>query len=121
MALVTTGGVHRDDDRPFDMTDRRGDPSFRAIPSDTPAARLAVTHDYYDHRDVDRDVNVMLPVDRIREMAADGAIGGLAPNFYSFMGHVVDGRVGELESGTAVEAARRIAEEGADLVLLTPA
>src|SRR5512142_262966 len=70
VALVTTAGVHLTADATFDMADRRGDPSFREIPSDTPGRVLAVTHDYDDHRDADRDVNVVLPVDRLRELRA---------------------------------------------------
>src|SRR5512145_3566983 len=88
VALVTTAGVHQASDAPFDMDDRRGDPSFREIPSDVPGCRLVVTHDYYDHRDADRDVNVVFPVDRLREHAAGGEIGRVAPFHYSFMGHV---------------------------------
>jgi D-proline reductase (dithiol) PrdB len=45
LALITTGGVHLREQPPFDMADPRGDPSYRAIPTDTPYARLTITHD----------------------------------------------------------------------------
>lgn len=119
--MVTTAGVHLRSDAPFDMEDRRGDPSFRVIPSDAADSALMVTHDYYDHRDADRDINVVFPAGLLREMAAAGEIGGVAPRHYSFMGHVEGPRLGELVRGTSVEVAGRISREGVDLVLLTPA
>ncbi|MGE5663217.1 MAG: glycine/sarcosine/betaine reductase selenoprotein B family protein [Deltaproteobacteria bacterium] len=121
VALVTTAGVHLASDAPFDMDDRRGDPSFREIPSDAPAGRLVVTHDYYDHRDADRDVNVVFPVDRLRELAGSGEIGRAAPFHYSFMGHVTGPHVATLRDATSREVARRLRGAGVDLVLLSPA
>ena len=121
VALVTTAGVHLRSDAPFDMSDRRGDPSFREIPSGTPGGALVVTHDYYDHRDADRDVNVVFPIDRLRELAAAGAIAGPAPVHYSFMGHVTGPHVPTLRDGTSREVARRLCGAGVDLVLLSPA
>lgn len=121
VALVTTAGVHLASDAPFDMGDRRGDPSFREIPSDTPGNLLAVTHDYYDHRDADRDVNVVFPIDRLRELSAGGEIGRPAPVHYSFMGHVTGPHVPVLRDGTSREVARRLGEAAVDLVLLSPA
>jgi D-proline reductase (dithiol) PrdB len=121
VALVTTAGVHLASDAPFDMGDRRRDPSFREIPSDAPASRLVVTHDYCDHRDADRDVNVVFPVDRLRELAGTGLIGRMAPHHYSFMGHVTGLHVATLRDATSREVARRLREAGVDLVLLSPA
>jgi D-proline reductase (dithiol) PrdB len=121
VAMVTTAGVHLRTDLPFDMSDRAGDPSFREIPSGAHGPDLMVTHDYYDHRDADRDVNVVFPVDRLREMEKDGEIGGLAPVFYSFMGHVGEPHLPELRERTSREVARRLAAAGAGLVLLSGA
>ena len=121
VALVTTAGVHLPCDPPFDMSDRRGDPSYREIPSDTPGSLLAVTHDYYDHRDADRDVNVVFPIDRLRELSGSGEIGGPAPVHYSFMGHLTGPHVAALRDVTSREVARRLREAGVDLVLLSPA
>src|SRR5512135_2724684 len=101
VALVTTAGVHLATDVPFDMGDRRGDPSFREIPSDAPGRSLSVTHDYYDHRDADRDVNVVFPVDRLRELRDKGEIGGTAPCHYSFMGHVTGPHLATLRDATS--------------------
>ena len=50
VALVTTAGVHRKEDTPFNMEDKQGDPTYRIIPRDIPHGDLCITHDYYDHR-----------------------------------------------------------------------
>ncbi len=121
VALVTTAGVHLPADPPFDMADRRGDPSFREIPSETPGRLLVVTHDYYDHRDADRDVNVVFPIDRLRELRDTGTVGRIAPRHYSFMGHVTKPHLATLRDATSREVARRLAAAGVDLVVLSPA
>ena len=121
VALVTTGGVHLKSQPPFDMANPDGDPTFREIPLGAPRGEIVITHDYYDHRSADRDLNVIFPLDRLEELAREGRIGGLAPLHLGFMGHVDGPLVGRLVNETAPAAARRLAETGADAVLLTPA
>lgn len=121
VALVTTAGVHLKGDTPFDMTDPEGDPSFRSFPADTPSEALMITHNYYDHSAADRDLNVVLPLDRMRELTASGRIAGLAPTVYSFMGHIDGHHVETLLQQTAPEVARRLTAEEVDAVILTPA
>lgn len=121
VALVTTAGVHRRADPPFDMTDPDGDPTFRVVPVDAPRAELTITHKYYDHSAADRDLNVVLPVDRLRELAAAGLVGGVAPRVYSLMGHVDGAHLGTLVETTAPEVARRLRADRAEAVVLTPA
>ncbi len=120
VGLVTTGGVHLKTQTPFDMSNPDGDPTFREIPADTEPAALAITHDYYDFRDAQADVNIVLPLERLRELAAEGAIGAVAPVHMSFMGHVDNELVERLIGETAPAAARRMREAGADAVLLAP-
>jgi D-proline reductase (dithiol) PrdB len=91
------------------------------IPADAPRAALTITHRYYDHRAADRDLNVVLPLDRLRELAAEGRVGGLAPRAYGFMGHVDGRHVSTLIERTAPEVAQHLAADGADAVVLTPA
>jgi D-proline reductase (dithiol) PrdB len=121
VALVTTAGVHLKADAPFDMTDPDGDPTFRVVPSDAPRSDVTITHKYYDHSAADRDLNVVLPIDRLRELAAAGHVGGIAPRMYSLMGHVDGRHVRTLMESTAPEVARRLDADGADAVVLTPA
>jgi D-proline reductase (dithiol) PrdB len=120
VAVVTTAGVHQRDQVPFDMEDRNGDPSFRPIDSTKPLNDLMITHDYYDHSDADRDINIVFPVERLREFQKEHVIGGVSDTHYGFMGHILGPHVSALVNETAPEVARRLKEEGADIVLLTP-
>ena len=94
IALVTTAGVHLIGQPPFDMDDPEGDVSFREIPSSTPANALTITHDYYNHRDADADINVVLPIERLKDLEAEGFIGKIARRHFSFMGHILGSQTG---------------------------
>ncbi len=116
VAIVTTAGLHRRDDRAFGP----GEQTYRVIAADTPAAEIVQSHTSlgFDRTAIMRDLNVSFPIDRLRELAARGAIGGLGPNNYSFMGALRD--VARLESETGGEIGRRLRAEGVDAVLITP-
>ena len=120
IALVTTAGVHHRSQAPYDMNDRDGDPSFRELDLTLPLDSLMITHDYYDHADADRDLNVVLPVERLRELAAAGEIGGLAPRAYAFMGHITGPHLETLKRRTAPAVAARLRAARVDAVLLAP-
>lgn len=120
VALVTTAGVHLKADRPFDMANKSGDATFRIIPSGSTAGDLSITHDYYDHSDADRDVNIVFPLERLRELAASGVIGAVAKRHYGFMGHIENGQVERLIRQSAPQAARMLMEDGVDAVVITP-
>jgi D-proline reductase (dithiol) PrdB len=120
VAVVTTAGVHRKDQAPFNMVDRNGDPSFRTIDSAKPLSDLMITHDYYDHSDADRDINIVFPVERLREFQKEQIIGGVSGTHYGFMGHILGPHISTLMNETAPEVARKLKEEGVDIVLLTP-
>ncbi|WP_303721030.1 hypothetical protein [Malonomonas rubra] len=51
LAIVTTSGIHHGDQRPFDMLDKNGDPSYRKLNGETLFDDYKITHDYYDHTD----------------------------------------------------------------------
>lgn len=120
IALVTTSGVHLRNQEPFDMKDPDGDPTWRAIPAATAPEDLMITHDYYDHSDADRDINVVFPIERLKELAEAGVIGGVASCHYSFMGHITGEHVNTLIKSTGPEVAQSLAGVGVDAVVLTP-
>lgn len=120
VALVTTSGVHLSGDLPFDMVDPNGDPTFRVIPNESDIKDLTITHDYYDHSDADKDMNIVFPLERLREMVVEGAVGSLAKEHYGLMGHLKAGHVETLINDTAPEIARRLIADNVDCVLLTP-
>lgn len=83
-ALITTAGVHLHDQEPFDID---GDNSWRVIPGDVESTQLMITHDHFDHRDADQDVNCVFPIDRLRELANEGIIAGVSNTHLGFMGY----------------------------------
>lgn len=120
IALVTTAGIHHQYQKPFDMHDPSGDPSFRKIDPKTIEKDFKITHDYYDHRDADKDLNIVFPVTRLKEMAAAGIIGSVAERHYSFMGHITGSHIEELIKKSAPTAAADLLQHNVDAVLLTP-
>jgi D-proline reductase (dithiol) PrdB len=121
VCLVTTAGVHLIGDRPFNMADRDGDPTYRVIPVTARHNEITITHDYYDHRDADRDFNIVFPLDRTRELAAAGYVGGLTSKHYSFMGHIDGRHVETLQHEVLPALLQSLVIEAPDFVFLTPA
>lgn len=120
IALVTTAGIHHNHQKPFNMDDPTGDPTFRIIEKETIEKDYVITHDYYDHRDADKDLNVVFPITRLKELTTSGIIGSVANRHYSFMGHITDTHLEKLINNTAPAVAARFAEDRVDAVLLTP-
>ncbi len=121
LALVTTGGVHLKSQNPFNMADPNGDPTFREIPVDAPRDLLTITHDYYDHRDAEKDLNLVFPSQRLRELLEAGVLGALHPLAYGLMGHIDGTHLQTLQEKTAPVIARKLADAGVDYALLVPA
>ncbi len=121
MALMTSGSVHLKNDLPFNMDDKNGDPTFRKIPSSTTHDKLMITHKYYNHQDADKDINIVLPLDRLKEIQHIGYVGSSSKYFYSFMGHIDKNHIKTLVEKTAKEVAKRLKKEQGDIVLLVPA
>lgn len=86
VAIVTTAGIHRHGDVPF--TEGPAQADYRVIPGNTPAADITMSHNSinYDRTGFQQDINVVFPIDRLRELAAEKVIGGVADYHYSFMG-----------------------------------
>ncbi len=120
IAVVTTAAFFLPEQAPFDPSMRGGDCSFREIPlvTNLDAVQIAHKSDAFDHTGIERDRNLALPLDRLRELEGDGQIAGVAPRHYSLMGSI--SAPARLVSVTAPEIARRLAEDVVDGVLLTP-
>jgi D-proline reductase (dithiol) PrdB len=72
VAIISTAGLHRRKDRPFEgMT---GD--YRVIPDTCTAKDLVMTHisTNFDRTGFVQDWNVVFPLDRLHELAAEQAI-----------------------------------------------
>jgi D-proline reductase (dithiol) PrdB len=116
LALVTTAGLHLRNDRPFEG----GDPSYRVIYATSRADEILQSHASigFDRTATQRDLNIVFPLDRLRELVSRREVGRLARECYSFMGAQRD--TSRIEQQTAPEVARRLVEQGVDAVLLTP-
>jgi D-proline reductase (dithiol) PrdB len=113
-ALVSTAGVRLRAQEPFDLA---GDNTWREIPGDVRAADLMVTHAHYDHRHAVQDINCVFPIDRLRELAEAGVIGGVGDRHLGFMGYTQ--RLRDLYERAAPEMAQVVERSRADAVLLT--
>ena len=125
--LVTSAGLYQTGiEPPFDLAREReqptwGDPTYRAIPADIQQEQLGASHLHINTHWVLQDINVLLPVQRFRDLVAEGRIGGLARHAYSFMGYQ-----GYPPDTTAwreiygLQVAAKFKTDGVDCVLLTP-
>lgn len=121
VAIVTTSGVHHSNQQPFDMQDSEGDPSFREIDGSSITDSYKITHDYYDHSDAEKDINIIFPIDRLRELQQEKVIGELAQSHYSFMGHIDGHHIATLIGKSARQIVEKLRKDAVDVVLLTPA
>ncbi len=118
IAIVTAGGVHLNDQEPFNIADELGDLTYRIIPEDVDSSHLHVTHHHYDHTDADKDINVVFPIDVLRDLQAQGFIKGIAKKHVGYMGYTM--QLKAMYEGTAREIANEIDKSSrADAVILT--
>ena len=97
----------------------RGDSSWRRLRADSSSATVEANHLHIDTGYIARDLNVALPLDRLRELAASGEIGSVAPTHYSIMGYQ-GADSSELEKRSAPEIAAAMKSEDVDLAVLIP-
>lgn len=116
LALVTTAALHRRDDRPFMPAEQE----FRAFSSSSPWSDMVLSHTSisFDRAGYLRDPNVVLPLDRVRELVQQGELGSVGPTVYTFLGAQRPPYT-TLQQTSGPEVARRLRDEGVDAVLLT--
>lgn len=89
VALITTGGYSIEGEqepfKPFPSFDDTP-PGVREIPLDVNREKLKIHHPGYDHRFAEEDINVNLPLDRLRELVEKGEIGSVAHETQVVMG-----------------------------------
>ena len=124
VALLSTAGLSMKGDPPFDMelerrSPMRGDSSWRRLRADATGASVEANHLHIDTGYLLRDLNVALPLDRLRELVAAGEVGSMADTHYSIMGYQGnDTSALERESAPAIAEVMR--REEVDLALLVP-
>lgn len=114
VAIVSSAGLVVRGEKPF----RGRDADYRAIPSETRSDQLLISHISvnFDRTGFQEDWNVVFPLDRLRELAAEGAIGSVAATHYSFMGATDPVQM----AGYARAVAGRLKQDHVDAVLLSP-
>lgn len=114
VAIVTTAGLSLRGEKLF----TRGSADYRVIPGDADTGDVLMNHVSvnFDRTGFQDDVNVVYPIERLKEMAAAGEIGSVADFHYSFMGAT---DTGEMES-SARELAWMLKEDQVNAVILTP-
>lgn len=113
VCIVSHAGVHLSDQEPYNT---EGDTSIRIILGDVDSSKLKITHTHYDHSDADRDINIVFPIDRLRELANDGVIGGVTATHIA-LGFTQSFR--ELRDKTLPQITEEIKNNKADIVLMT--
>jgi D-proline reductase (dithiol) PrdB len=114
VAMVTSAALHRRGEAPFPP----GSAELRVLPASLPPADIVMSHVSinFDRAAWSRDINVAYPIDRLRDLAADGTIGSVADAHYSVMGSTDPRAMGE----AADTMAAAMHAEGVNAVLLCP-
>lgn len=115
VAIVTTAALYVPGEQPA----RGGDASFRVV-EDGSELRLGHESPNFDRSGWLYDTNVVFPVDRLRELADAGTIGGVAPRHLSFAGNQQPETLMAIELDSGPAAAMLLREDEVDVALLTP-
>jgi len=119
LTFVSSAGVQPKGTMPFDVVHPVGDYSFRRVPSAAKPADLEIHQIKYPTMGAVRDLNVIFPIERLQELAAEGVVGSLTAHFFSFIGYNMDPE--RLERTLAEDIADAVVADGADVALLCPA
>lgn len=114
VAIVTTASLHHPDQEDFAGRDT----TYRVLDG---SRRDYVTGHWspnFDSIGFAYDMNVVFPLDRLDELAADGTIGRVSDRHLAYAGNQFDLSEIRMDSGPA--GGRWLREQGVDIVLLTP-
>ena len=91
---------------------------FRELPASLPAGDIVMTHVSvnYDRTGVQRDINTVYPIDRLRELAQEGVIGSVADTHFAVMG----ANDPKQWDALADQLADRLRQDRVDAVLFSP-
>jgi len=114
VAVVTTASLHHPDQEDFSVMDT----GYRVLDG---TRRDYVTGHWspnFDGAGFAYDMNTVIPLDRLDELAAQGVIGRVAGKHLSYAGNQFDLAQVRMDSGPA--GAEYLREQGVDILLLTP-
>jgi D-proline reductase (dithiol) PrdB len=117
VVLIGSGGVYHKDQPSFNPM--KNDLTFREIPGYVDIKDLRISHDFYDHKDAEQDVNCIFPIERLRELEHEGFIGKLSEMNFTFMGRIF--KKTNLLNDMIPHLIGRLKELSIDLAFLVPA
>ena len=123
VALISSAGIARLDDAPFDQESEIedpwwGDPTHRVLPRETATDEVAVYHLHIDPRPGAEDLDCVMPLRRLDELVDARAVGSSAPDHYSIMGYLLE--PDELIEETVPKLVAALRRNDVDLALLVP-
>ncbi len=123
VALLSSGGIALKSDQPFDQEGERrnpwwGDPSYRIIPSTATEQDIEVYHLHINPDFARRDLNCLLPIQRLAELQTAGEVGEVAPSHYSIMGYLP--KPDEMLAHSVPAIIQQLKKDGVDVLLLVP-
>lgn len=116
VAIVTSAALHRPDDERFHQTET----DYRVLPREARDYVLGHWSPNFDRAGFTADLNVVFPIDRLEELAADGTIGAVSEIHLSFAGNQEDDGLATIMHDSGPRAAAELKAAGVDVVLLTP-
>jgi D-proline reductase (dithiol) PrdB len=114
VALVTTAALHHPDQDDFGGNDS----GFRILDGNRRDYQMGHWSPNFDTIGFAYDINTVLPLDRLNELAEQGVIGKVADHHLAYAGNQFDLSAIRMDSGPA--GAQWMKEQGVDIVLLTP-
>ena len=123
VAIVSSAAVALKTDQPFDQENERrdpwsSDPSYRVLPRTTTTSEVRVFHLHINTSFAQQDLNCVMPLERLRQLEAQGEVAHSAPSHYSYMGYTV--RPEALLRHTVPGIIDRLRQERVDAVVLVP-
>jgi len=115
LALIASGGIYVEGQVAFHFKD---DFSYRIIDTRLPSDKLRATHFAYDLTDARNDINVVFPIDTLRDLVAEHTLGSLSPRAYTFMGGIYSAR--KVREILAPALTARLLADAVDLAILVP-
>ncbi len=114
VAIVSSAALIHRGDQPFPV----GSPEYRAVPDSWRTADILISHVSinFDRAGFQRDINVVHPVERLHELAAEGVIGSVAQTHFSVMGSTDPAEM----SASADAMAAALHADKVDAVVLCP-
>ena len=118
LALLSSSGIYLPPQPRYDDTNHEGDYTWRQIPVNVDGQALQIAHTHYDHAAAEQDINTVFPLQRVKDLVAEGFLGAVCDPVFTWHGYVIN--LFRFAATTAQELADAVVREGADAALIVP-